>query len=131
MCLDLKDTRSSGYKTWMDAFGAAKAKWENIIVGDLPNIVGAGYGSSNCGPIPTNFDDMYLCGLAEPIDGSYGVLGSAGPWYIQTLPSGKKVTTVGSMRFDTADIDRMIAEGGDGWLSVIVHEAGHGKLFVA
>lgn len=103
----------------MDAFGAAKAKWESVIVGDLPNT--GGQGTSLCGTIPANVDDMYICGKAEAIDGPGNVLGSAGPSYVRPV-NGNYLTSAGDMRFDTGDLNSLSSAALE---AVIVHEMGH------
>lgn len=56
----------------------------------------------------------------EEIDGSGGILGSAGPTRIW---SGCNVSPTGAMRFDSADIANMEARGT--FEGVILHEMGH------
>ena len=69
-----------------------------------------------------DIEDMYIAGLEAVMDGPSGVLGVAGPKYGRLI-NGVMMTTVGVMRFDTADIPGMIEKGT--WESVIVHEMGH------
>ncbi len=58
----------------------------------------------------------------EYIDGVSGILGSAGPSYVG-ISSGYTYTTLGVMRFDTADLDAMEANGS--LFAVIFHEMAH------
>jgi len=37
VCLDLVDPDNDGFQPWMEAFVTAKARWESVIVGDLPD----------------------------------------------------------------------------------------------
>ncbi len=56
----------------------------------------------------------------DPIDGAAGVLGQAGP---RLLLPGSRLPAKGIMQFDTADVDRLDAEGS--LEDVILHEMGH------
>ncbi len=103
------------------AFDDAAARWSEIIVGDLPdtpltlaNACGSGV------DIDETIDDLVIFARVEPIDGSGGILGSAGPCYLR---SGGGLTLVGSMRFDSADVANLEASGS--FEDVILHEMGH------
>ncbi len=89
-----------------EIFYDAAAKWESIIVGNLP-----AFG---------NVDDIVINASALPIDGPSGILGSAGP---TNLRPGSFLPAGGNMTFDTADIASLEASGGLG--IVILHEMGH------
>ncbi|KAI9030231.1 hypothetical protein DFJ74DRAFT_655939 [Hyaloraphidium curvatum] len=69
-------------------------------------------------------DDLIIGFAVEPIDGKFGILGSAGPSFIRPAGSTHEYLPVtGSMRFDSADLDSMAT---DGILeAVILHEMGH------
>ena len=60
------------------AFLNARAIWTDKITGDLSDIDMSGL-SSGCSGYPNVVDDMYICGEMVSIDGSGGILGSAGP----------------------------------------------------
>ena len=148
---------------WTEAFSAAKATWENIIIGDeRPNgvLVESVEGEL---PTPLAVDDIFIKGEADAIDGPGGILGQAGTkqikvsqfhsateafltilifWLVnhfysssgpETGASIGKINPVngelflqvarGSMTFDTADIEEMIADGS--YEDVIIHEVGH------
>ena len=148
---------------WTEAFSAAKATWENIIIGDeRPNgvLVESVEGEL---PTPLAVDDIFIKGEADAIDGPGGILGQAGTkqikvsqfhsateafltilifWLVnhfysssgpETGASIGKINPVngelflqvarGSMTFDTADIEAMIADGS--YEDVIIHEVGH------
>jgi hypothetical protein len=92
-------------------FEQAAAKWESIIVGDLPN---ATYGG-------TIVDDLMINASSSAIDGVGGTLGQAG--YDRARTSGTQLPYHGSMEFDSADMASMEANGT--LLNVIVHEIGH------
>jgi len=99
-------------------------RWMEIIKGDLSliNIDPSSY-TASCGFTPDfpNFvDDLSICSRVEPIDGEFGVLGSAGPMSVRTA-SGTSV--LGRMRFDSADIALMRSTGS--LFDVILHEIGH------
>ncbi|MGI8981762.1 MAG: leishmanolysin-related zinc metalloendopeptidase [Pirellulaceae bacterium] len=91
-------------------FQQAAARWEQIIIGDLPN---ATYGSRVV-------DDLLIDASAVAIDGVGGTLGQAGP---DRFRSGTLMPYHGSMQFDTADLDAMRRNGT--LLSIVEHEIGH------
>ncbi|MFM9116892.1 MAG: leishmanolysin-related zinc metalloendopeptidase, partial [Planctomycetota bacterium] len=91
-------------------FQQAAARWESIIVGDLPN---ATYGG-----VPV--DDLLIDVSILPIDGAGSVLGQAGP---DAFRRGSGLPYHGSMEFDSADIAALRANGG--LAGVIAHEMGH------
>lgn len=106
------------------AFTNAAQRWAEIIVGDLSD-VSLNVGSGSCAgwnrpALNEDIDDLVIYVLLEPIDGPFGVLGSAGPCFIR---NGDNLPVMGVMRFDTADLDRMVTNGT--MASVIQHEMGH------
>ncbi len=102
----------AGFTTSQRAiFEQAAAKWERVIVGDLPNETYNG----------SIVDDLLINASATAIDGVGGTLGQAG--YDRTRTSGTRLPYHGSMEFDSADLASMEANGS--LLNVIVHEMGH------
>lgn len=104
------------------AYDAAEAKWEAVIIGDLPDTpVSRPAGTcTSTNPINETIDDLVIFVTLEVIDGPGGVLGSAGPCLIR---SGSNLPLAGSMRFDIADLSTL---EGNGLLDeVILHEMGH------
>ncbi len=91
-------------------FNQAADRWEQVIVGDLPNATYRGLA----------VDDLLINASAISIDGVNGVLGQAGP---DALRSGSRLPYHGIMQFDTADLARMEATGT--LLGVVIHEMGH------
>lgn len=91
-------------------FSEAAARWSEIIIGDLPDV------NTSIGRV----DDVVIDATAPYIDGSGGILGSAGP---REVRSGSYLPAYGVMRFDSADVNRMEELGT--LLSVILHEMGH------
>ena len=91
-------------------FEQAAARWEAIIVGDLPNATWNGQA----------VDDVLISASVVTIDGRGGILGQAGP---DSLRSGSFMPIHGVMQFDAADMAAMEANGT--LLEVIVHEMGH------
>ncbi|MEX2181488.1 MAG: leishmanolysin-related zinc metalloendopeptidase [Gemmatimonadaceae bacterium] len=73
--------------------------------------------------VPT--EGIIIYATVEPIDGAGGILGSAGPCYIRSSSAaiGPSLTVIGRMRFDSADLDNMLAQGT--LESVILHEMLH------
>ncbi len=91
-------------------FEQAAARWEQIIIGDLPNASYQGVA----------VDDILIDASAVPIDGAGGTLGQAGPNWLR---NGSFLPIHGNMEFDTADLASMEANGL--LYSVILHEMGH------
>lgn len=74
-------------------FTSAIAKWEAVITGDIPEVQ-IGACSDDCGCIPDPIDDLHICGSYQPIDGSGGVLGAAGPTRIRSDGSNLPATGI-------------------------------------
>ncbi len=91
-------------------FQQAAAKWQSVIVGDLPNATYNG----------VTVDDILISATATAIDGSGGILGQAGP---DRFRSGSDLPYHGAMEFDSADLATMQANGT--LLGVILHEMGN------
>lgn len=99
-------------------FNNAAARWEQVIVGDLPNAQ-LNKQANLCGSGDPAFsgtvDDVVIYADVGPRDGPGGVLASAGPCLIRN----GGLTTYGVMNFDSADA------GGSGFVDTILHEMGH------
>jgi hypothetical protein len=104
------------------AFDAAEDRWEEVVIGDLPDVpVDRPTGTcSSTSPINETVDDLLILVTLEAIDGPGGVLGSAGPCLIR---SGSDLPLAGSMRFDTADLTGLESSGL--LEEVVLHEMGH------
>ncbi len=100
------------------AFTGAVARIEEVVVGALTpvNVTGA---SCRGTPVSGTVENLLILVQLEYIDGPFGVLGSAGPCIgrLGGLPA------VGSMRFDTADLEWLEEDGELG--STILHEMLH------
>jgi subtilisin-like proprotein convertase family protein len=92
------------------AFAGAAARWSKIITGDVPPVVLDG----------EEIDDVLIEAQGVAIDGPGRVLGQAGPTFLR--PSSR-IPIKGLMSFDTADLDRMEANGS--LQDVILHEMAH------
>lgn len=102
-------------------FEEAAARWERIIIKDVP---------STQGPIPSAFlgvpdiegtiDDIVIEVALAPIDGPGGILGQAGPQFVRTEDF---LTLSGVMFFDVDDL--AFLEEIELFEEVIVHEMGH------
>lgn len=107
-------------------FEAAAARWEKIIVADVPSVSGT-IPSAFAGNAPAStdvVDDIVIEVNLTYIDGpgvnGRNVLGSAGPRYLRTAD---RLPVSGAMRFDTYDLALLDQRG---WFDeVIVHEMGH------
>jgi hypothetical protein len=106
-------------------FQTAAARWEGIIVGDVPNTTGT-VPARSCGnsfrtpSFNGEIDDVLIDVLLQPIDGPGAVLGAAGPCLVRNADF---LTLYGLMFFDTADLD-FLAQNGI-FDEVVVHEMGH------
>jgi hypothetical protein len=107
------------------AFTSAVAKWQQIIYQDLADIPGFTANPGDCGTNspaigPVTVDDVLILVRIDSIDGPGGVLGRAGPCFIRL--SGR-LTIMGQMTFDSADVAALSAQGSLN--RVILHEMGH------
>jgi len=106
-------------------FEAARARWEGIITGDVPNTTGT-IPARSCGnsfKTPSfngEVDDILIDVLLQPIDGPGNILGAAGPCLVR---SDDFLTLYGLMFFDTDDLD-FLAQVGI-FDEVVAHEMGH------
>ena len=108
-----------------DAFNSAVNRIKALLVGELSLVAfPLNFAATGCvAGLVINGDTipgLRIYARIEAIDGPGGVLGSAGPCYTR---SSNQLTVVGSMRFDTADMDNMVANGSIE--SVILHEMLH------
>ena len=99
--------------TQQDVFAQAAARWEEIIVGDLPDVVDPATGQI--------IDDVLIEASAQDIDGVNGILGEAGPTDLR--PGVDGLPWKGIMEFDSADLDQLEQDGD--LLDVIIHEMAH------
>ena len=105
------------------AFAEARLRWEAAIGADIQDgqlNAAAGTCGASSPAVIQSIDDVLILVSLVPIDGEGGVLGGAGPCWIRDPGS---LTIMGSMQFDTADLEMMQTKG---LLSnVILHEMGH------
>ncbi|MEM7453019.1 MAG: leishmanolysin-related zinc metalloendopeptidase [Planctomycetota bacterium] len=94
-----------------EAFDVAAARWSQVIVSEFAPV-----------ELPNGevLDNLLIEASGEDIDGTGGILGSAGP---QFLRPGSMLPVKGIMRFDSADLANMEANGS--LVDVIIHEMGH------
>jgi hypothetical protein len=98
------------------AFVAAAARIKASVIGDVQNVtfinpldVGATCGVTGVVlPAGSVIDDVIIYATVAPIDGPGKILGFAGPC---TIRPGSALTSIGTMQFDSDDIDRMISTG--------------------
>ena len=118
--------------TQRQAFTDARLRWEAAISEDLAPVffddVVVPACASETPEISQNIDDVLILVTLVPIDGPGGILGGAGPCYVrdfgvQDVVEIGDLTVLGTMQFDTADLEMI---EGEGILSnVILHEMGH------
>ncbi|MGY5846473.1 leishmanolysin-related zinc metalloendopeptidase [Salegentibacter sp. HM20] len=105
----------------LQVFQSAAARWERIIIKDVPSITGTIPSAFNgVPPIEGTIDDIVIEVVVAPIDGPGGILGQAGPRFVR-VPGGLPIS--GVMYFDEADLDFL--DELDLFEDVIVHEMGH------
>jgi hypothetical protein len=107
------------------AFDAAVARWQSVIIGDIPDIDSVSFTpSAFCpgAPAMTNdsIDDVVIFADLVSIDGTGGVLGRAGPCLIRTAG---RLSAMGIMQFDVADLTFLETNGRLN--DVILHEMAH------
>lgn len=106
-----------------EVFESAAARWERIIIQDVPSLTGT-IPSAFIGfpPVANNetIDDIVIEVALAPIDGEGGILGQAGPRFVRDVDA---LTVSGVMFFDVADL--AFLEEIDLFEEVIVHEMGH------
>lgn len=106
------------------SFLEAEAFWENVIVGDLPDVdlrFEMGCVPEQNAYVQGLIDDLHIFVAARSIDGVDGVLGAAGPCLSHS--SRNNLPIAGYMEFDTADLQRYADEGRLD--EIIIHEMGH------
>lgn len=105
-----------------EVFAAAAARWERIIIKDVPSIT-ATIPSAFAGFPPVvsgTVDDIVIEVVIAPIDGPGKILGQAGPRYLRTYD---RLPLSGVMYFDVDDLEFL--DERDLFENVIVHEMGH------
>lgn len=108
------------------AFVDAADRWEELVVGDLEDVTVDLPASGSCGvgePAYAGTIDDLLIYATSFTDGVGGLLGSAGPCLYRSSGTNAGTNLVGIMRFDTADLADLEAQGA--LVDVIVHEMGH------
>ena len=100
-------------------FQQAASRWQEIIVGDLPNVTDPATGQV--------IDDILIVATAPALDGAGGILGGAQPTAYR--PGARGLPWKGEMVFDTADVNSMMSDGT--FLSVVLHEMAHALGFGA
>ncbi|MFH8259211.1 leishmanolysin-related zinc metalloendopeptidase [Streptomyces roseolus] len=103
-------------------FAEAAERWTRVIVGDLETAIVRDFSGT------VIVDDVLIDAEGVPIDGTDqvpNILGQAGPTRFRrpNAVSGARLPVTGRMRFDSADLAAMEADGS--LLDVITHEMGH------
>ena len=104
------------------AFEHAVLRWSRVITGDQADVaLNVAASESGCYPaMNESVDDLVIFVDVAAIDGGGGILGQAGPCLIRGTA---RLTLVGTMQFDNADLANMEANGTLD--DVILHEMGH------
>lgn len=103
------DNPTTGYAYGSYAWNAA-ARWQQVIVGDLPEFVSTQYGA---------IDDLLIKVSVVSLDGRGGTLAQAAP----DLNRSSGLPAHGFIQIDSADIESMVADGT--LTAVLTHEIGH------
>lgn len=104
------------------SFTDAEARWESIILGDLPDDY-ALVDAYSCGDSPAldrPIDDVLIFVTVGYIDGPGGILGQAGPCFVHEVGY---LPAIGAMIFDSDDLAEIEANGL--LTTVVTHEMGH------
>ena len=103
------------------AFTTAADKWESVIVrGTAPYTLPVNQSCLTGPGAPSVVDDLVIDVAVVAIDGPGNVLGSAGP---TCMASATDLAVTGEMRFDSADVTALLADGS--FDDVVLHEMGH------
>ena len=105
------------------AFSSAVARWKQVITGHLHTAAlnaAAGSCASWVPAVNETINDLVIYARVSAIDGVGNVAGRAGPCYVS---SGTKLTILGHMEFDEADVTTLTADGR--FTAVVLHEMGH------
>ncbi|MEL6508769.1 MAG: leishmanolysin-related zinc metalloendopeptidase [Pseudomonadota bacterium] len=92
------------------AFERAAQRWDETLNTSFAPVTVEG----------VTIDGVTIDAAVTPIDGEAGVLGQAGP---SVLLPGSELPAKGVMEFDTADVERLEAEGS--FEDVVLHEMAH------
>jgi len=98
-----------------EAFAEAAEQWEEVIAGDLPDVLVGG----------EVVDDLVIFASGDALDGPDGFLGVAAPTVPRPAGLGEAsgLPVVGEMVFDTADLAALEESGG--LVDTVTHEMGH------
>lgn len=107
------------------AFDSARARWQRVIYGDLPDVQ-LSLAAGACGinsPTLSNqtIDDILIFVTIDSIDGPNKILGQAGP--CNPVRGGSLLIVVGRMLFDSADVATFLGQGQ--FDEIVLHEMGH------
>jgi hypothetical protein len=105
--------RYSGDPRYLPVFEAAAQRWEQIVTGDLPDVVSVAYGQ---------VDDLLIDASVSRIDGAGSILAESAPDEFRGAIGGS-LPFHGYMHFDTADIEQLFNQGT--LLSIVLHEMAH------
>jgi thermitase len=108
---------SSFTTTQQAVFQQAAQRWQQIIIGDLPNVVDPATGRV--------IDDILIVATAPAIDGAGGILGGARP--TEFRPGVRGLPWKGEMSFDAADVATLESNGQ--LVEVVLHEMAHALGF--
>lgn len=90
-------------------FRRAALKWSNVITQDVRDVNDARFlqFSTDCGPLPQQVDDVYICASYKIIDGPGGVLGVGFP----RLLRNNNLVSHAELNIDQADVQSLKGAG--------------------
>ncbi len=138
ICLDLTSTSRDGiFRPWMQTAIDAAARWEQVIIGDLPSKDTSGQAmpprpsglSESCTAYPNVIDDIYVCVQDVRMSNSLGF----GGFYL-TRDTGKINPRTGrSHRLTYGGYvgisNSILNDDGDDLKNLMIHELGHALGF--
>ena len=84
-------------------FTKAEKRWQQVLKGDVPDVILDVPIRTSCGDSPLTIDDIFICAHYDDIDGPEGILGSAGVIASRSTTDGP-FPAIGEMRFDSDDV---------------------------
>lgn len=111
----------------LDAFKQAQERWQGVIRETSGILQAYTLAKGTCNSTDSthveDIPDVLIFARIDSIDGPSNILGQAGPCIIKRMPSGRYMSSIGRMTFDSADMHLMATK--NMLVNVITHEMGH------
>jgi hypothetical protein len=109
------------------AFDHAVTRWQQMVYRHVGPPIPVSDSAGSCGAgepaVNQTITDILIYASFDSIDGPGKTLAESGPCLIRTSGQGAGLTVVGVMKFDTADVGMLIANGALD--AVVLHEMNH------